>query len=216
MKSPSRTTAIRGSAAEAGELRAARLEKTVRAATWWILAQGVLGCLTTRWVADHLYLRYMEQMVPYIHQAGAAMLCLGLFLHASLRSPRYQYLAVDLLILFLLSQAYFTLNYRLAGNEVNHVEWASLAANLALGSLLTAFRTRSSEMDPASAGTLFSLSVLEWLARLQGKAPARRPEAPVPAAAEAPPEAAPAKAPLMGGIDPLPSRPKSESLPHMD
>ncbi|HTB33364.1 MAG TPA: hypothetical protein VK842_00740, partial [bacterium] len=73
----------------------------------------------------------------------------------------------------------------------------------------TAFRTRSSEMDPASAGTLFSLSVLEWLGRLQGRAPARRP-ATAPAAAE------PVKTPLMGGIDPTPTRPKSESVPHMD
>ena len=214
MKSVSKTSPTK---AGDGEVRAARLQRAVQAATWWILAQGLLGCLTNRWLADHLYLRYMDQMVPYIHQAGAAMLCLGLFLHASLRSARYQYLAVDLLILFLLSQAYYTLNYRLIGNEVNHVEWASLAVNLALGSLLTAFRTRSSEMDPASAGTLFSLSVVEWAGRLLGKAPARRPQAPVPAAPAAAPEAEPAaKATLMGGIDPPPTRPRSESLPHMD
>jgi hypothetical protein len=213
MKSPSRTSPIKGGD---GEARAARLQRSVQAATWWILAQGLLGCLTNRWLADHLYLRYMEQMVPYIHQAGAAMLCLGLFLHASLRSARYQYLAVDLLILFLLSQAYFTLNYRLAGNEVNNVEWASLAVNLALGSLLTAFRTRSSEMDPASAGTLLSLSVLEWLGRLQGKAPARPAPPPLPGAEPAPTVLPAAKGTLMGGIDPTPPRPKSESLPHMD
>jgi hypothetical protein len=195
------------------EARAARLQLAVRAATWWILAQGLLGCLLNRWLADRLNLRFMDQMVPYMRQAGAGLLCLGLFLHASLRSARYQYLAVDLLILFLLSQAYFTLNYRLSGFDINHMEWAALVVNLGLGAALTAFRTRSSEMDPASAGTLFSLSVLEWLGRLQGKAPARRPD---PAAPLAPAAPAPPKTPLMGGIDAVPTRPKSESLPHMD
>ncbi|HXB97272.1 MAG TPA: hypothetical protein VNZ54_04415 [bacterium] len=211
MKSPSSTTTIKRPAdgVDAVALRAARLQKTVQAATWWVLAQGLLGCLMNRWIADHLNLRYMDLMIPYIRQAGAGLLCLGLLLHGSLRSARYQYLAVDLLILFLLSQAYFTLNYRLGGYDVNRMEWAALALNLGLGALLTAFRTRSSEMDPASAGTLFSLSVLEWLGRLQGRAPARRP-ATAPAAAE------PVKTPLMGGIDPTPTRPKSESVPHMD
>jgi hypothetical protein len=196
-----------------GDVRAARLQMAVQASTWWLLAQGLLGCLLNRWLADHLNLRYMEQMIPYIRQAGGAMLCLGLFLHASLRSPKYQYLAVDLLILFLLSQAYFILNYRLSGYEVNHVEWATLAVNLGLGAALTAFRTRSSEMDPSSAGTLLSLSVLEWVGRFKGVAPSRPP---APAPAPATPAPAAAKAPLMGGIDPTPTRPKSESVPHMD
>ncbi|HTB33327.1 MAG TPA: hypothetical protein VK842_00545 [bacterium] len=215
MKSRSTTPIKSGGAASADDVRAARLRLAVQAATWWVLAQGLLGCLLNRWLADRLNLRFMDQMVPYIRQAGAGLLCLGLFLQASLRSPRYQYLAVDLLILFLLSQTYFVLNFRLSGFDVNHMEWAALVVNLVLGSALTAFRTRSSEMDPASAGTLFSLSVLEWLGRLQGKAPARRPEPEAPATAAAP-VAAPAKAPLMGGIEPLPTRTKSESLPHMD
>ena len=205
MKSPSTTRATSGD----GVARAARLQLTVQAATWWVLAQGLVACLMNRWMADHLNLRYMDVMVPYIRQAGVAMLCLGLFLQASLRSARYQYLAVDVLILFLLGQAYFPLNFRLSGYDVNHLEWAGMGVNLGLGALLTAFRTRSSEMDPASAGTLFSLSVLEWGRRLTGQAPPKAMETP-------PPAAPPAKKPLVGGMDPLPTRTKSESLPHMD
>jgi len=145
--------------------RAQRLQFTVRAASYWLIAQGLLYLPLNGWLADHLHLRYLPVMVPYIRTAGLAMLCLGLFVVKGVRSARYQYLAVDALILYFLGQVFFTFNRALDRDVVNGVEWFTAVANLACGGCLTAFRTPSSEM--AGADNLLSVNTKALLKTLR-------------------------------------------------
>ena len=144
---------------QAAYARAQRLQRSVVWAGRWLAAQGLLYCVMGQRVAELLGLRWQDLMLPYIRMAGAALLSLGLLVNAGLRPARYQYMAVDGLILCLLAQAYYNLSYSLGGHSLARFEWLALVMNLGLGAALTAFRTRSTEMDPESAGALLALPV---------------------------------------------------------
>jgi hypothetical protein len=196
-----------------------REERLQLAVTWtgrWLIAQGVLGCIMTEWLSQHISLRWQVLMVPYIRQSGIALLALGLFVNAALKQPRYQAMAVDALILSLLGQSYFILSYRLSGNEVNAFEWLSLLINLGLGSALTLWRTRSSELDPATTTPLLAKPVHVYARDLKDQAltlvdPKRRKEAALEAAARKAAQAAEAAAPAGE-----PAAKRSEAVPHLD
>lgn len=177
--------------------RGQRLRLTLRLAVWWLLAQGAMQVLMGEWLATKLNLRYDYVMVPYLRAGGLALLSLGLFLNAGVRSPRYQVLAVDVLLLFLLGKVFFALNFKLERNALTWFEWFGLALDLGLATGLTLWRTRARDMDPESAGTLLALSVQEWSSQWKDWQGRNRP-----------------KRRALGGLDG--EKAQSESLPHMD
>jgi hypothetical protein len=187
--------------------RAQRLQATVRWTGRWFIAQGLLYCLMNDWLCQHAGLRWQDLMVPYIRVSGVALLTLGLLVNAGLRSARYQYMAVDGVILCLLAQAYFGLSYCLSGHALAHWEWLALVVNLGLGATLTAFRTRSQEMDAASAGPLLALPVTELARSLkQGRWKEAWSQLTRPRAEDVGPD------PGLPGQDGK----KSEALPHLE
>jgi hypothetical protein len=161
MKSAMTSPSTSSSKAAEAYRRARRLQRAVLWAGRWFMAQGLLYCAAGERLSQLLGLRWQDLMTPYLRLAGASLLTLGLLVNAGLRAARYQYMAVDGLILCLLAQAYFNLSYCLGGHSLAHFEWLALAVNLGLGGALTAFRTRSSEMDPDSAGALLALPVTQ-------------------------------------------------------
>jgi len=156
-------------------------------AGWWLAAQGLLYLVLDGRMAGLLRLRYDDYLAPYLRMLALSQLCLGFFLLKSMRDPRRQYLAVDVLILYLIGHVYFALSFRLAYNPLMPFEWLSAFIDLGLCVSLVWNRTRSSQMK--GAGSLLSESALDlahetsqWI---QKKGPAPRPslgelEAPAP------------------------------------
>lgn len=183
------------------ERRLGRLRLTVFLAGWWLLAQGAVYLVLGDWLSIHFQLRFDAMLVPYLRLLALTLLCLGLFLLKALRDPRRQYLAIDVLILYLLGHVYFLLNFRLSGYALMPFEWASGAADLALGASLVMNRTRSTQM--LGAGSLLSGRAVDLFDQtkswLQKKGPAPKPTL---GDLEAPAPEAEAKA--------------SEAIPHMD
>ena len=183
------------------ERRRARLQWTVRAAGWWLLAQGALYLVLGDWLSIHFRLRYDNTLVPYLRLLALTLVCLGFFLLKALRDPRRQYLAVDVLILYLLGHVYFLLSYRLSYYELTPFEWWGGVFDLALGASLVANRTRSTRME--GAGSLLSGKAMD-LARqtqqwIRQKGPAPRP--------------------TLGDLEtraPEDTSKTSEAIPHMD
>jgi hypothetical protein len=146
-------------------------------AGWWLAAQGLLYLVLDGHMAGVLHLRYDDYLAPYLRMLALSQLCLGFFLLKSMRDPRRQYLAVDVLILYLLGHVYFALSFRLSYNPLLPFEWLSALIDLGLTVSLVLNRTRSSQMK--GAGSLLSESALD-LARetsqwIQKKGPAPRP-----------------------------------------
>jgi hypothetical protein len=179
-----------------------RLQWTVRVAAWWMLAQGTLYLLLGVQLAVRFRLRFDHASEPYLRLLALTLVCLGFFLVKALRDPRRQYLAVDILILYMLGHVYFLLDYRLQSYTLTPFEWFGGVMDLLLGASLVLHRTRSTKME--GAGSLLSAPALDlaretggWMT--QGK--------PAPKATlgdlEAPPP------PAEGGGS-------SEVIPHMD
>jgi hypothetical protein len=159
------------------EVRLERLRITVRLAGWWLATQGLLYLVLDGHMAGLLHLRYDDYLAPYLRMLALSQLCLGFFLLKSMRDPRRQYLAVDVLILYLMGHVYFVLAYRLGYNALTPFEWVSGLVDLGLTVSLVLHRTRSSQMK--GAGSLLSESALDlahetsqWI---QKKGPAPRP-----------------------------------------
>lgn len=136
------------------EGRQARLRATVRVAGWWLMAQGGLYLVLGGSLAGSLQLRYDDYLQPYLRLLALTLLCLGFFLLKALRDPRRQYLAVDVLSLYLMGHVYFLLNYRLEYHTLSPFEWFSGLMDLGLAVSLVLHRTRSSQMK--GAGSLLS------------------------------------------------------------
>jgi hypothetical protein len=136
------------------EARAERLRLTVRVTALWFCAQGLLLLLVEAGFALNLGLRFSMGQEPYIREAGLSLLCLGFFILRALREPSRQYLAVDVLILYLLGHVYCLLNYRLNYQPLTPLEWLDGCLDLGLGISLTVHRTRSSQMQ--NAGSLLA------------------------------------------------------------
>jgi hypothetical protein len=162
------------------------------------MAQGALYLVLGTWLSIHLRLRYDNALEPYLRLLALTLLCLGFFLLKALRDPRRQYLAVDVLILYLMGHVYFLLSYRLNYYDLTPFEWFSGVMDLALGCSLVIHRTRSVQME--GAGTLLSGKALE-LAR-QTKAWVR--------------DGAPAPVATFGDLEPAPEPKTSEAIPHLD
>jgi len=161
----------------AGEKRQTHLRQTVGFAGWWFCAQGLLYSFLSVDFALKVGLRFNVSQEPYVRMAALSLLCLGFFVLKALRDPKRQYLAVDILILYLLGHVYFILSYRLRYEEVTPFEWFSALVNFGLGASLALNRTRSTQMQ--GAGNLLSGNALD-LARETGqwvikKGPAPRP-----------------------------------------
>jgi hypothetical protein len=182
------------------ELRLERLRTTVRVAGWWLAAQGLLHLLLNGPMAGLLRLRYDDYLVPYLRMLALSQLCLGFFLLKSMRDPRRQYLAVDVLILYMIGNVYFALAYRLGYNALTPFEWFSALMGLGLAVFLILYRTRSSQMQ--GAGSLLSDNALD-LARQTGKWMQKKGPAPKASLGEL--ESEPEK--TRGG---------SEAIPHLD
>jgi hypothetical protein len=175
---------------------------TVRLAAWWLMAQGLLYLVLNGTIAGRLQLRYDDYLEPYLRLLALCLLCLGFFLLKALRDPRRQYLAVDVLILFLMGHVYFLLSYRLSYNRLIPFEWFCGCMDLGLAVSLVLHRTRSTQMQ--GAGSLLSDSAVD-LARqtsqwIQKKGPAPRPS--------------------LGELDAQdpekPGKGASEAIPHLD
>jgi hypothetical protein len=179
--------------------REARLRLTVRAAGWWLMAQGLLYLVLGDQMAGRLHLRYDDYLEPYLRLLALSLLCLGFFLLKALRDPRRQYLGVDILILFLIGHVYFVLSYRLGYHALNPFEWFCACVDLGLAVSLVLHRTRSSQMK--GAGTLLSENALD-LARQTGDWVQKK---------------GPAPRPSLGGLDAEEAgKGASEAIPHLD
>lgn len=130
-----------------------------------MLFQGALYLVLGVQLSVHLHLRYDGVIEPYLRLAGLTLFCLGMFMLKALRDPRRQYLAVDILILYMLGHVYFLLDYRLNAFSLTPFEWFSGFFDLTLGISLVLHRTRSTKME--GAGSLLSSSALD-LARETG------------------------------------------------
>jgi len=201
----------------AEETRQARLWLTVRAASWWLVAQGVLDLVIGGDFAGRLNLRYDDYLQPYLRLLALSLLCLGFFMLKALRDPRRQYLAVDVLTLYLMGQVYFLLSFRLGYHTLTPFEWLSGVLDLGLAASLVLHRTRSSQMQ--GAGSLLSDKALD-LAKQTGQWVQKK---------------GPAPRPSLGGLDPAPpaapgaagngtekpgaekpGKGSSEAIPHLD
>jgi hypothetical protein len=184
------------------DVRQERLRSKVRMAGWWLAAQGLLYLVLNGSVAWFLRLRYDDYLAPYLHMLALSQLCLGFFLLKSMRDPRRQYLAVDVLILYLIGHVYFVLSYRLSYNTVTPFEWLSGLIDLGLCASLVLHRTRSSQMQ--GAGSLLSDNALDLALQtsqwIQKKGPAPKPS--------------------LGELDApetgRPNKGSSEAIPHLD
>lgn len=161
---------------------------SIRLAGYWLLAEGGIGCLISGWTAVRFGLRFAPEQIPYYRSMGLAQLCLGVFILKALDRPERQYLAVDLLILFLLGNAYFLLNYRLSAGFLTGWEWFALVVQLFLGGMLALNRTRSGDMQ--GGGSLVSKKA--WKIRPGSKGP------------------------LLGELDADGPKSTSEAVPHLD
>ncbi len=187
-------------------LRGLRLERTVRLCAGWLLAQGAVCLGLNVHLAALLRMRFDPAQQPYVRLAGLSLLCLGFFLVKALRDPRRQYLAVDVLILFLLGQVYLLLDFRLGAQLLTPWEWASGAADLGLCASLVLNRTRSGQMD--GEATVFSAKAAD-LARQTRLWVSGRGPAPKPSLGSLAPKGE-------SGEGGAPRKGESEALPHMD
>jgi hypothetical protein len=173
-----------------------------------MLFQGALYLVLGVQLSIRFHLRFDSSMEPYLRLLALTLICLGFFLLKALRDPRRQYLAVDILILYLLGHVYFLLDYRLNYFTLGPFEWFSGVFDLCLGASLVLHRTRSTQMK--GAGSLLSGKAVD-LAKDTGEWMAQRAPAPRPTLGEL--EAAPSAQ----AAPPAPGTPgSSEVIPHMD
>jgi hypothetical protein len=182
----------------------------VRIAGWWLVAQGCVYFLLGAYSANRLNLRYDDYLEPYVRLLALTLLCLGFFLLKALRDPKRQYLAVDILILYLLGHVYFLLSYRLSYMTLTPFEWMGGVMDLGLGASLALHRTRSSQMQ--GAGSLLSGTALD-LAVQTGQWVAKKGPAPRPSLGELDPETAALHAEAKTEE---PAKTNSEAIPHLD
>lgn len=174
------------------------------------MAQGCVYFLLGASSADRLRLRYDDYLEPYLRLLALTLLCLGFFLLKALRDPKRQYLAVDILILYLLGHVYFLLSYRLSYMPLTPFEWLGGIMDLGLGASLALHRTRSSQME--GAGSLLSGKALD-LAVQTGQWVAKKGPAPRPSLGELDPDTAALRAELNADTG---AKKNSEAIPHLD
>ncbi|HTB21293.1 MAG TPA: hypothetical protein VK914_01155 [bacterium] len=199
------------------ETRQVRLWMTVRVASWWLIAQGAMDLLLGGDSAGRLNLRYDDYAEPYLRLLALTLLCLGFFMLKALRDPRRQYLAVDVLTLYMMGHVYFLLSFRLGYHALTPFEWFSGVMDLGLATSLVLHRTRSSQMQ--GAGSLLSDKALDLAKQtgqwVQKKGPAPRPTLgglePGPSADAAAAKSAPQKPPSEKS-----PKGSSEAIPHLD
>jgi hypothetical protein len=180
-------------------MRVRRLDQLARAATWWLLALGLLYMLMDVRLSLYLHLRYTTESVPLLSSLGLAYLLLGFYLRRTLNEPENQYLSVDLLLLFFWVQLVLTLKNKLGGTGVFPGEWFVAFINLCFGVGLILLRTQSTKMmSGAPEAKDAKLAARETIARLKELLEQRKRVRPLPSNGDTPPKTL------------------SEATPHMD
>jgi len=78
-------------------------------ATWWLILNGMVGCIANLSLAWHLKLRYATDTYPLFKGLAAAQLVLGIYLERMRRNRLLDPLAVDTLLLYFLLASLFHL-----------------------------------------------------------------------------------------------------------